>query len=110
MALPAVAGATIQASDVYGLQQPSGGTDPGSYELAGWAGAASDNVSAYIPSRSRVSTPVSVVVSGTYFDGPASFNTPVNTAHLDSNGVQFYQTASGAAINCHMGQTFTWNY
>lgn len=110
MALPAVAGATIQASDVYGLQQPSGGTDPGSYELAGWAGASGDGQSCYIPSRSRTSTPVSITVSGTYFDGPTNFNTPVNTAHLDSNGVQFNQTASAATTNCHMGQTFTWNY
>jgi len=110
MTLPAVAGSDIYASDFYGLCQPSGGTDPGSYELAGWAAAAGDNISAYLPSRSRVSVPVSVTISGSYFDGPVGFNTPVSTAHLDSNGVQFYQTASGATSSAHMGQTFTWNY
>ena len=109
MALPAIAGNDIYASDLYGLCQPSGGTDPGSYEMAGWAAAAGDGLSAYVPSRSRVSTPVSITL-GTVFDPASNVNTPINTGHLDSNGVQFYQTASAASTNCHYGQAFTWQY
>jgi hypothetical protein len=109
MALPAIAGDTIYASDLYGLCQPSGGTDPGSYELAGWAAAAGDGLSVYVPSRSRLSVPVSITL-GSVFDAAANINTPISVAHLDSNGVQFNQTATGASANCHYGQFFTWQY
>jgi hypothetical protein len=109
MALPAVPGNTIYASDLYGLCQPSGGTDPGEYELQGWANAAGDIISAYIPSRSRVSTPVSLTM-GSYTDSGVNMNTPVSTGHLDANGVQIYSASTGAAVSCHVGQYFTWQY
>jgi hypothetical protein len=107
-------GGQINASDINQLvnvlQQPSGGTDTGSVEVAGWSNAASDVISSYIPSRSRGSTPVSVTISTSYFDGPTNITTPLNASHLDANGVQIWQTSSVANANCHVGTTFTWQY
>ena len=109
MSLPAVNGNTIYASDLYGLCQPSGGSDPSEYELQGWSNAAGDVISAYIPSRSRASAPVSVTM-GSYTDSGSNITTPVSTGHLTSNGVQIYSSSTAAATSCHVGQTFTWNY
>jgi hypothetical protein len=110
MALPAVAGNTIYASDLYGLAQPSGGTEAGSVEIAGWASASGDILSVYLPSRSRGSVPMSISISTSYFDGPSSVNTPLSSAHLDANGVQIYTTATGSTNSAHVGTTITWQY
>lgn len=110
MSLPAVNGNTIMATDLYGLCQPSGGSEAGSFELAGWASAANDVISCYLPSRSRGATPVSVVVSTSYFDGPTNINTPLSVSHLDANGVQIWSTATGATTSAHVGSTLTWTY
>src|SRR5579859_1243516 len=105
MTLPAVNGNTIQASDLYGLAQPSGGTEAGSFELIGWGGAVGDNISCYLPSRSRGSTPVSVTVSTSYTDSPVNIATPVTVGHLDANGVAIWSTTTGATVFAHVGST-----
>ncbi len=110
MSLPAVNGNTIFASDLYGLCQPSGGSEAGSFELAGWASASGDILSCYLPSRSRVSVTVSLTISTSYFDNPVNINTPLNVSHLDANGAQIWQTAIGATTSAHVGSTITWQY
>lgn len=110
MALPAVSGATIYASDLYGLAQPSGGTEAGSWRLVGFGTASGQNVGIYLPSRSRGSTPVSVTINTSYTDGPASLTTPVQTGFLDANGVSIWTTTTNGVNFAHVGSTLTWQY
>lgn len=92
------------------LQQPSGGTESGTFEVAGGTGAAGWTLSCYIASRSRGSTPLSVTINTPYTDGPNAVNTPMSVSHLDANGVQIWTTSNAANVNCHVGSTFTWQY
>jgi hypothetical protein len=110
MSLPAVNNNTIQAADLYGLCQPSGGTEAGSWRLVGWSSGAGQNVGTYIPSRSRGATPVSVTINTSYTDAANGLNTPVNTGFLDANGVSIWTTSSGAVSFAHVGSTLTWQY
>lgn len=105
MALPAVAGNTIFASDLYQLCRPSGGQETGKYYLGGWAGAINDLVSLYMPSLSRNATPTGVVIDTA--DQAASNLQTVAANNLTANGFQISAGASGAATNCHAAGNYT---
>lgn len=108
MALPAVAGNTMLASDFYVIGQPSGGTEAGKYYLGGWAGAGSDTISMYIRSSSQGSVPVSVSID-TADQAPSNMGSP-STGNLTKFGFQIFSTSSGAATNCHAAGNSTISY
>jgi hypothetical protein len=107
MSLPAIAGDTIYASDLYSICQPSGGSDVGESIIAGWASGASQTISTSTQTRSRVSTPVGFTL-GTP-SSVANLNTP-QYGHMSSSVVQVYGLSSGAAGNCFAIQPWTINY
>ncbi len=107
MALPAVAGATIYATDLYQLCQPSGQTEVGHYFLASTATAASQLISDYIPSTSRAATPVSISIDTS--DYTASNCAAPSTNHLTQGGAQVY-TRSSASGDANVGGKYTIQY
>ena len=91
------------------LEQPTGGTETGSYFLAGWSSANGDVISLWMPTLSRTSTPVSVSVD-TSIQALANMTGPT-TANLNANGFQVYGTANnGAQVNCGVGGNWTVRY
>jgi len=102
----------IQAADVnqavYVLQQPSGGQEAGHYVDGGNGYQSGAEVSAYVTSLSRNSTPVSVSIDQT--DGTiAGLNSPT-TATLTSGGFGVHTTSTGANTNCYVGGNYTISY
>lgn len=108
MALPAVAGQTILASDLYGLRQPSGGQETGKYYLSFGADAASRTGSEYIRSSSQGSTPVSLTLDEA--DQAHSSCGAIAQNFLTQYGFQVWTTSSGAANNCKVGGNTTVQY
>lgn len=96
MALPAVNGNTIQASDMYQLAQPSGGQEHGKYWLANAAYASGAILSQYMQSESKGSTPVSVSIDTA--DHAASGVGAPGTANLSQYGFQVYAAATAANL------------
>lgn len=109
MALPAVSGQTIQATDLYNLCQPSGGQEKGKWRLNFNASAANYFGGVYIPSESRVSVPVSVSVD-TADDSPVNIGSGPTTQGLTSSGFQVVCQSSGGFGNCHCGGNYTISY
>lgn len=108
MTLPAVPGNDIYASDLYGLCQPSGGTESGTYIIAGWSSGNGQTLSTDITTRSRGATPVSVALGGS----PTLTNMAApTTTHLDANGFQVWGTSNnGAQNNCFASSSYTVQY
>jgi len=107
MALPAVAGSDIYASDLYQLCQPSGGQEIGHYYLASTATAASQLVSGYISSESRNATPVSISIDQS--DHSASNCAAPSTGTLTQGGAQVY-TRSSASGDVNVAGKYTIQY
>ena len=109
MALPAVAGNTIFASDLYQLCQPSGGQEKGKYWLAGSSHASSDEFSEYMVSLSRNATPVSVSID-TADGGPTNVGSPTTT-NLTANGFRVHCFSNTSSIvGIIAGGNYTINY
>jgi hypothetical protein len=113
MALTLVSsGNTIYATDIDQiinvLQQPSGGTEAGSYYITGNASNTS-SLGYFVSSLSRVSSPVSVSIN-TSITSPSNCNSP-STDHLNANGFHVYTTISGgASIASNVGGGYTIQY
>jgi len=108
MALPAVAGNTIFASDLYGLAQPSGGTETGKYYLSFGADAASRVGSQMIRTSSQGSTPVSLTLDEA--DQAHSSCAAIAQNFLTKYAFQVNTTSTGAANNCKVGGNTTVQY
>lgn len=91
------------------LQQPSGGQDTGHYWISGNNYSSTLTQSAYIVSRSRNVTPVSLSIDTT--DGaPSDLGSPA-TGQLTQGGAQIYAVANAiAATNVSVGGVYTWQY
>lgn len=107
MSLPAVAGNTIQASDLYQLCRPSGGTETGVYYLEGWGNAVGDQLGNWCPSQSRGATPVSVSIDVTI--NQVHTNSP-STSNLGTSGFRVAATTSQAATQNVAAGNFTIQY
>ena len=108
MALPAIAGQTILAQDLYPLCQPSGQQEKGKYLIGTNAYASGATCTCYINSESRNATPVSVSIDEA--DGiTGSANTPT-TANLTANGFQVKTTSNAASLNVSVGGNYTIQY
>lgn len=106
MALPAVAGNTIQASDLYQLARPSGGTETGKYLYVG-SGSNGGSISAYTGSLSRGVTPVSVSIDTV--DVLNTVTTP-GTSRLTSNGFDVSSTFTANTSSAGAGGNYTIQY
>jgi hypothetical protein len=105
MALPAVAGNTILASDLYGIAQPSGAQEHGKYYLEAGVYATNAFFSTYYRTSSQGSTPVSVSID-TADQAVAGCNAP-STALLTSFGFQVKTSATGAGTDARVGGNYT---
>lgn len=105
MALPAVAGNTIFATDLYGLAQPSGGQEIGGYYISTWGNAGNDVFGYFVSSVSRNSTPVSVSVDQSY-NAASGVNAP-STNTLKSTGFHVYTGTTGVTTNANVGGQYT---
>ena len=108
MALPAVAGATILASDLYALCRPSGGAETGKYWQQGNAYTAAQTV-CWVPSLSRNATPVSVSID-TADQAPSGGSGTPATFNLTSGGFHTSAQTTGATTNAYAGGNYTINY
>ena len=92
------------------LQQPAGGQDTGNYFISGNSYSSSGLFqSAYIVSRSRGSTPVSISL-GTVTSGPSKLNSPA-TGALTQGGAQIYASGNAvSATNVFVGGPYTFQY
>lgn len=108
MALPAVAGNTILASDLYQLARPSGGTEVGSYVCAGSSYVSGALLSYWVSSQSRAQTPVSVTIDTTII-APLNCGTP-STLHLNANGFQVLANSNAVNASAGVGGAYTIQY
>ena len=105
-------GQVINAADVNQLvnvlQAGAGVQEVGGYYLNGWGNAANDQIGAWVPSRSRGSTPVSV---STDTSVQAATNCgSVSTNALTSNGFHASTLTTGASTACYVGGQYTIQY
>lgn len=110
MALPAIAGNTILASDLYQLARPSGGTETGKYFLRGSSYVTSANMGNYMQSQSRGQTPVSVTVDEADQGHVAGNANPVVTSNLTANGFLVYSSGNGVQSLWQVGGNTTIQY
>ena len=108
MALPAVAGNTIMASDLYQLCQPAGATEKGAYYIDSWSGASGDEGGNWAMAQSRGATPVSVSID-TSISGPTTCNSP-STNLQDQYGFHVFTSSTAAAVKFFVGGVFTIQY
>lgn len=106
MTLPAVAGNTIQASDLYQLARPSGGQETGKWHLATTIVANNDVVALYMPSQSRGQTPVSVSID-TADQAPVGGLGTMQTTDLTSSGFLIFCINGTASGNANAGGNYT---
>lgn len=109
MALPAVAGATIYASDLYQLCQPSGGQEKGKYWLEGSGYVSGADITMFMPSQSRNATPVSVTID-TADQAPSSHLNAPSTASLTSGGFHISASVTAVTPNEFCGGNYTIQY
>src|SRR5882724_7221689 len=109
MALPAVSGSTVFASDLYQLCRPSGSTETGKYYLYSQTYAINATFSCYMQSQSRGATPVSVSVDeADHSHSSAGGNCAAPTTQLlTSNGFHIYTGGTGANTIAQVGGNFT---
>lgn len=87
------------------LQEPSGGTESGSFFVAGPITGNGYVISSYLQLRSRVSSPISISTTVTSNSGGAAASITPN--HLDSNGFQLYTLNTTATSgNGNVGGTY----
>lgn len=109
MSLPAVAGNTLLAADLYQLCQPSGGQEKGKYFLEGNFYVSGAYCTCFIPSLSRGSTPISLSID-TADNAPTShLNAPSND-HLTASGFHIYSTSTAISANEYCGGNYTISY
>lgn len=107
MALPAVAGNTILAADLYQLCQPSGGQEKGKYYLLNQAYTINANAGNYIPSQSRNATPVSVSIDEADEGHVAGGCNPAVAQHLTANGFLVFSSGTGTTTAWQVGGNYT---
>jgi hypothetical protein len=90
------------------LEQPSGGTETGKYNLQSWGNAANDTIGSYTGSISRTAVPISVVID-TADQAATAVNAPA-TAFLTANGFLASTTTTGAATVARVAGNYTLNY
>ena len=105
-------GNTILAADVNQLvnvlQRASGQTEVGKYLLNGWGSAASDFISQYMTSLSRVSVPVSVTLDEA--DIAHTNCNAVSNDTLTANGFHVFTTTTAATTNARVAGNATINF
>jgi len=95
-----------QALDV--LQEQLGGQEKGKYQLNGNSYVNGGIISQYIPSLSRGTTPVSVVIDTADFP-PSACNSPT-TDNLSASGFHVKATTTLATANANVGGNYTIQY
>lgn len=107
-----VNGGTVFATDVSQLtnifQALSGAQEKGGYYLNGWGNAASDQIGAWVPSRSYFSTPVSVSLD-TSVQAATNCAAP-STNSLTVNGFHASTTSTAANTAMYVGGVYTIQY
>lgn len=111
MALPAVNGNTIFASDLYAIGQPSGGQDKGHYRIAGNGSAVNAVISTWIVAMSHNTgaAPVSVSID-TADQAPGGNLGSPSAVNSNSGGVLIFGTISAASTNAFCAGNYTINY
>ncbi|HET8911204.1 MAG TPA: hypothetical protein VFN23_07065 [Ktedonobacteraceae bacterium] len=111
MALPAVSGNTIFASDLYQLCRPSGSQETGHYWLGGPVYTNGALISLYMPSQSRAATPVSASIDTADSAPAGGMNSAPTTFNLTVGGFQISTTSTtGPNTNAHCGGNYTIQY
>lgn len=109
-AAPGISAAFLNALENV-LEQPSGGSETGKYFIAGNIGVANGIVSQYMPSLSRTSVPVSVVIDEVDVPHTGGMNATPVTAQLSANGFQVYSLSTTvSSTNARAGGNYTLNY
>lgn len=108
MALPAISGNTLLASDLYQLCQPAGQMEHGEYVLSQGCHASGDFITQWYSSQSRGATPVSASID-TALQSPTNCNSP-STAKLSQYGVQVNTTSTAATSNATVAGNLTIQY
>lgn len=106
MALPAVAGNSIYASDLYQLCQPSGGQEKGKYWLEGNSYASGADITYYLSSQSRNATPVSVSIDTADRVPTTNLNAPA-AANLTASGFHISASTTATSLNEFCGGNYT---
>ncbi len=108
MALPAVAGADIYASDLYVLCQPSGGTELDGWYLSGSGYASGAYLGDWVNLTSHGATPLST--THTTSTGPSGSLSAATFGTPNAQGVLVYASFSGASLNGYAGGTVTFQF
>jgi len=92
------------------FKQPSGGAESGHYFLAGPVPSAGAVISAYIPTLSRTTVPVSVSFDTADMAATGGMGT-INTGNLTSGGFQIWCTnGTNGSTNARAGGNWTVSY